>query len=296
MQNKLIKSFSSLAIKKDEIKFYKENGYILFKNVFSLNKIDSLKEEMKKLINNQCKDQLKDIFKTDMAFHSRYFLDSSDKIRFFLENSAFDEKGEIKYPLIECVNKVGHGIHDANEKFSEFSYSNEIKHILKSFGYKKPSIVQSMYILKNKRIGGEVSPHTDNTYIRTNPLTCTGIWIPFDDATIENGALYGVPKSHQKKTDYFMKLIKDKNGIEKTVYNKDIKSTYNIEGAIPLEAKKGSVLVFDGDFVHFSFANYSDNDRHAYTLHCVETSNTIWEEDNWLQRPKNNPFKIINLV
>jgi len=39
-------------------------------------------------------------------------------------------------------------------------------------GFLSPIIVQSMYIFKNNKIGGEVGPHTDNTYIITNPLSC----------------------------------------------------------------------------------------------------------------------------
>lgn len=41
-----------------------------------------------------------------------------------------------------------------------------------------------MYIFKNPRIGGEVKPHTDNTYLITNPLSVTGIWIALHDATV----------------------------------------------------------------------------------------------------------------
>ena len=149
-----------------------------------------------------------------------------------------------------------------------------------------------MYILKSKRIGGEVTPHTDNTYIRSNPLSCTGIWIAFDDADSSNGGMWGVPKSHLKQTDYFMHMI-NKNGIKQTVYNKE-KPKYNLEGSVELNAKKGDVLLLHGDFVHYSYANSSLNRRHAYTLHCVETFNTKWEEDNWLLRPNNNPFKVIN--
>lgn len=57
-------------------------------------------------------------------------------------------------------------------------------------------MVQSMYIFKSKRIGGAVLPHQDSTYIRTNPLSCKGIWVGLDDADKENGCLWGVPGSH----------------------------------------------------------------------------------------------------
>ena len=31
-----------------------------------------------------------------------------------------------------------------------------------------------------------------------------GFWIALEDAKINNGCLFGVPKSHSKETDYFM--------------------------------------------------------------------------------------------
>lgn len=41
-----------------------------------------------------------------------------------------------------------------------------------------------MYIYKNPKIGGEVVPHTDNTYLITNPLSTIGIWIALDDSNV----------------------------------------------------------------------------------------------------------------
>jgi len=99
-------------------------------------------------------------------------------------------------------------LHDLNDKFIKFSYSKEIKYILKMLDYKQPIIPQSMYIFKNPGVGGEVSPHTDNTYIRTTPSSCIGIWVAFDDAKKENGGMWGIPGSHKNPTDYFMKLKK----------------------------------------------------------------------------------------
>ena len=63
-------------------------------------------------------------------------------------------------------------MHDLNDKFEQFSYSKEVNFICHMLGFQSPIIVQSMYIFKNNLIGGEVDPHTDNTYIRTKPLSC----------------------------------------------------------------------------------------------------------------------------
>lgn len=159
-------------------------------------------------------------------------------------------------------------------------------------GYVSPIVVQSMYIFKNGRIGGEVTPHTDNTFIRTNPLSCFGIWVAFDDATKENGGMYGIPGSHKNKTNYFMKLAKDEEGRDMIMFDPPEAPKYDTSNNVPLEAEKGTVVLLHGDFVHFSYANYSPMQRHAYTLHLVESRNHIWEKDNWLQRKK-TPFRFL---
>jgi phytanoyl-CoA hydroxylase len=148
-----------------------------------------------------------------------------------------------------------------------------------------------MYIFKNARIGGEVDAHTDNTFIRSKPLSCFGIWVAFDDATKENGGMWGIPGSHKTQTNYFMKTKSDSNR-KMTVYFDGEKPIYDLTNAVPLEAEKGSVVLLHGDFVHFSHPNTSGLQRHAYTLHLVEGRNHVWESDNWLQR-RHVPFNFL---
>ncbi|KAI3710417.1 hypothetical protein L2E82_40197 [Cichorium intybus] len=43
--------------------------------------------------------------------------------------------------------------------------------------------------MKQPGIGGEVVPHQDNSFLYTEPQTCTGLWLALEDATIVNGCL-----------------------------------------------------------------------------------------------------------
>lgn len=45
---------------------------------------------------------------------------------------------------------------------------------------------------------------------------------------------------------------------------------YDTTDSVCLAVKRGSIIVFDGDFVHFSRHNSSDKPRHAFTLHFAE--------------------------
>jgi ectoine hydroxylase-related dioxygenase (phytanoyl-CoA dioxygenase family) len=53
-------------------------------------------------------------------------------------------------------------------------------------------------------IGGEVVPHQDNSFIYTEPQTCTGLWLALEDATILNGCLWAIPGSHKSNVFLFM--------------------------------------------------------------------------------------------
>jgi phytanoyl-CoA hydroxylase len=129
-------------------------------------------------------------------------------------------------------------------------------------------------------------------YLRTRPSSCLGIWFAFDDATVDNGGMWGIPESHKNPTTCFFKR-KVENGQETVYYDPPEKPIYNLENPVPMEAKKGDIILLHGDFVHFSKDNHSPLQRHAYTLHIVESRNHFWEEDNWIVR-RDIPFRFLN--
>ena len=73
-----------------------------------------------------------------------------------------------------------------------------------------------------------------------------------DDASKENGCLWGVPGSHKNPTTYFMKQHKGEDGFYETTYNSD-KPKYDLTKGVPIEAKKGTVVLLHGDFVHYRY-------------------------------------------
>ena len=56
------------------------------------------------------------------------------------------------------------------------------------------------------------------------------------------------------------------------------------EGMVPLEVKKGTLVVLHGLLPHKSGANTSSKSRHAYSVHLIDGT-ARYPEDNWLQRP-----------
>lgn len=56
-------------------------------------------------------------------------------------------------------------------------------------------------------IGGEVVPHQDNSFLYTEPPTCTGLWLALEDATVTNGCLWAIPGSHKSNIVFYAIII-----------------------------------------------------------------------------------------
>lgn len=119
-QNKINKSFIGLLTKKNfssnfkiDPKFveeYNKNGYAHIKGVFSSDQIEEIKAEAQDIIKKSDVSELKSKFDTNHRNDDKYFIESGDKIRFFLEQNAFNEEGKLVHPIKESINKIGHGI------------------------------------------------------------------------------------------------------------------------------------------------------------------------------------------
>ena len=72
----------------------------------------------------------------------------------------------------------------------------EVAALLRQIGLAAPIPVQSMYIFKQPSIGGEVVPHQDSTFLHSDPMTCTGIWLALEECTKDNGCLWAKKASH----------------------------------------------------------------------------------------------------
>ncbi len=114
------------------------------------------------------------------------------------------------------------------------------------------------------------------------------IWVALEDATEENGCLWGIPGGHK---DGGLRSIFRRKADDSGTYTEQLdESPFAEDKKIPLEAPKGTALVFGGLFPHMSFPNRSNKSRHAYTLHVIDGS-AHYPPDNWLRRPDTMPLK-----
>ncbi len=145
----------------------------------------------------------------------------------------------------------------------------------------EPLLMQSMYIFKQPRIGGEVVCHTDHTYLWTDPPSVTGFWFAIDDATTENGCMWALPGGHRLPVRARSKLNAARTASVLEVLDP---VPYPADGLVPLEAARGTLILLHGALPHLSGPNRSDKPRHAYTLHAIDGA-AEYRADNWLQRP-----------
>ncbi|CEH19064.1 Peroxisomal phytanoyl-CoA hydroxylase [Ceraceosorus bombacis] len=131
-----------------------------------------------------------------------YFLNSNDKVRWFLEEDAVGKDGKLNRPPERSVNKAGHALHTLDPTFHAFTFSERVQNLVRSVGaHIDPRVLQSMIICKQPCIGGAVPPHNDSTFLYTSPPTAMGLWFALEPCKASNGALSFLPGSHRWPVD-----------------------------------------------------------------------------------------------
>ena len=186
------------GLTKDQIRRFERDGILVVEDFLTQDEVSSIKAACRELVRDMDPKVHRGVFsakgdQNDKQTDDDYFMESNDKIRFFFETDAFDSNGELQMAKESSLNKMGHALHFLDPTFKRVTFSDKMKAVARSLDLKDPMVVQGMYIFKNPRIGGEVTPHQDGTFLRNDPLKLVGYWFPIDDATLENGCLWFVP-------------------------------------------------------------------------------------------------------
>ena len=281
-------ALSDGCLSPEMLRAFEETGVIVLRDFVSAKACAALRQRALKLVDEFDPHAVHSVFSTtnQEQLEDKYFIESGDKIRFFLEADAFDESGRLRQAKEHSLNKIGHAMHDLDPEFDRFSHTAQLANLAHSLGFADPVIIQSMYIFKPPRIGGEVVCHQDSTYLYTEPESCVGFWFALEDATLENGCMHFIPGAHKaplKKRNY-----RDGNGGVTTDTLDD--TPWPEEQKVPAPAQTGSLVVFHGRAPHLSGPNRSDKSRHAYTLHAIDRS-CHYPDNNWLQRSSGLPLR-----
>lgn len=271
-----------------QLERYQNDGFLILERFAEEYECDALRERAEQLVQQFEPSEAVSIFTTheQNRIADEYFMTSGDKIRFFFEEKAFLSDGTLKQRKESSINKIGHALHDLDPVFNRFSRSEKIKEVANAIGFGESYLVQSMYIFKQPNIGGEVSCHQDSTFIYTEPTDIVGLWFALEDATVENGCLWAIPGGHKRGLkSRWLRSPEGRMAFE--VYDPEPWPEHEL---VPLEVKKGSLILLNGLLPHRSFENRSPRSRHAYTLHLIH-ADADYAADNWLQRSISLPFR-----
>ena len=267
---------------------FRETGVIVLKHFVAVDDCNALKARARELVDGFDPNEVRSVFSTTLQtqLDDTYFIESGDKIRFFLEQDAFDAAGGLKQSKEDSLNKMGHAMHDLDPVFDRFSRTPALAEAATRLGFEDPAVLQSMYIFKPPRIGGEVVCHQDSTYIYTEPESCIGFWFALEDATTENGCMHFIPGGHKtslKQRNYRV----GENELTTEVLDDE---PWPEHLKLAAEAETGTLVIFDGRAPHMSGPNLSDKSRHAYTLHVIDRA-CHYPAENWLQRSPDMPLR-----
>lgn len=227
------------------------------------------------------------VFSTRTHAHAaeRAFVESAAKVHAFQEEEATDADGRLRVDPARAVNKIGHALHDLHPAFAALSRGPTFERMLRLLGLADPLLIQSMLIYKQPGIGGEVRWHQDATFLNTEPITVTGLWLALEDATLDNGCLWLRPGAHRGP---LRALFADTGaGLALETLDED---PWPAGEGMPIEAPAGTLVALHGLAPHRSDWNRSDRSRVAYALHAVDRR-ARYPASNWLQRPARLPAR-----
>ncbi len=274
----------------DQVADFERDGFLVIPDAIAPDACDALVERAEQLVDAFDASTVS-VFSTKEQTRTsdEYFLASGDAISFFFEAEAFAPDGSLRQGKAQSINKIGHATHDLDAVFDAFSRQPAIAGAAASVGFADPKLLQSMYIFKPPRIGGEVTCHQDATFLYTDPMTVVGFWVALEDATVENGCLWAQPGGH--RTPLRQRFVRDPAG--GTRFEPLDDTPFPEPGSpdlVPLEAAKGTLVLIHGLLPHWSGENRSDRSRHAYTVHVIDGT-AAYPDENWLQRRPDLPLR-----
>lgn len=245
---------------------YARDGFLVLEDFVPETDCSALRARAAEIIATFDPGPVRTVFSTADQSHARdrYFRESGGAIRFFFEDDT------------RTLNKIGHALHDLDPVFDRVSRAPRMRALVEALGIKQPLLLQSMYLFKQARVGGEVDWHQDATFLHTEPSSVVGLWLALDDATIDNGCLVALPGAHRGP----LRRRFTRDGAMRTLDD----TPWPDVDPVALEARRGTLVVLHGHLPHASAANRSPNQRHAYSLHIIDGA-ARFTDDNWLQRP-----------
>lgn len=288
-----------MSVTESDIQFYRENGYVHIPNFLSPSDVLLLKNTVSDITRNAPLPER--ILPHVKYMGTKYHLDSVDSMQLFFENQHVKD-GTLLAPLQQSIHKIGHGVHVESPAGRSVTFSLDMKKAVQSLtGFPSAAVVQSMFLLKQARVGEASGVHIDETYLMTQPPSrVAGVWIALDDALESNGCLEFLPgshKTHAVNKTWCRKRSSHESGSEweslmKFDSNEAQESPVDENSFIKVPVRSGGLVLIHGRVLHKSNPNTSQDTRFAYTFHVYDTESQ-WSPFNWIQEKENYKFPLL---
>ncbi len=216
-----------------QVAFYVENGYLTVPDLVSPNELAELKQDIVKVARGDYPNQTiqpvpsrlsdEEVLSRILAIHQPHYV------------SPVMEK-YTRHPKISGVLSQIAGAHLAH-------WSGNVK------------CMQSMLFIKPPGYQGQ-SWHQDENYIPTRDRSLVGAWIAIDDADVDNGCMWVLPRSQQQ--GYLYPTQKHGNPDEFDTHD-DMAYGFDESPQIPVEVTAGGVVFFNGYLLHQSLKNRTES-------------------------------------
>ena len=236
----------------EQVAFYKEYGYLANVKLLDEAQIEQLKAELEQIM-----DPAHPLHHLYHEFHSNESSDP-DKILFHALGAW----------------RIAEGFHDVLWNPAFTMAASQL------LGNKAVRFWHDQLFCKPAKHGGVVAWHQDYSYwTRTGPLQHLTCWVGLDDATVENGCLYYVPKSHTWGLLDKPSLAGEMDGLMQYLTDEQ-KAAFK---PVPIELKKGHATFHHPLMVHGSYANSSPKSRRAFVTNVFADGTQSKSDDELLK-------------
>lgn len=243
MQRRVAEALRPLS--QDQIDFFKQNGYFLFKRGMSSDVID--------------------------AFNGHLY-----EIRSERELPGWAKCDESKRFSLRLFNPH---LHDGfSRQLMKFPI---IRGVLKQLMGDEAVGVQSMYFYKEPGSPGQAA-HQDYYYIKNDPMTMIAAWTAMEESVdTENGCLWVLPGSHRLG---LLPHGAVRNVEEHEHWTEETEGV-DTSKQIPVPMEKGDILFFSELLIHSSNKNRSlDRWRRSYVCHYIREDSTVLHREDLRQK------------
>ena len=225
-------------LSKEDIDFYRRNGYLAMEGLFSTGEVEEYKAA------------LGDVLHRRVPWDEKLFVQEEP---FYAEGGSDDQ---VTDPELR-IRKIFHFV-QIEPRLKRAAFHQKLVGLVDQLIGPGHGLTQDMALVKPPYHGSEKPWHQDTAYFDWLPLGgIIGAWIALDEATVANGCMQVIPESHLAGPVPHYHIRDCQMGDEGV----------QVDRAVVVPLKPGGVLFFSGLIHHGTPPNVSGDRRRALQFH-----------------------------